>query len=256
MASIQFTEADRDDRGFVKAPAEPRSLADLLPKPSDIKQDAQRQPWTRKELAGLGAVALMALFILIYAWATPTAPTAPPVPRATAVATAQPTTAPTAAPVGAAALVGFFDYTDPATATALTTAQITRVIGTAGDDWRLVDVGNARVWIAADHVPIGIPAANPLPDLAPRRPTPAPSAPAPVAQPVAAPVAVPAPCTADIAPYVVSRRVQAGTLPIGEVTGWSCVSAAEAEASATTQEQQVHASYQATTTSKTSEPSR
>jgi hypothetical protein len=55
---------------------------------------------------------------------------------------------------------------------------------------------------------------------------------------------------------VVTRQVQAGTLPIGEVTGWSCTSAAEAEAAAATQEQQVHASYQATTTTKMSEAGR
>lgn len=199
MASLQFTEADRDDRGFVKAPAtpaEPRSLADLLPKPAEIHADAARpvpQKMSRQEMAALAAVALMAAFIVVYAWATPNAPTAPPRQLVTAVATAPavvPTVAPTAAP---AALVGYFDYRDLASVAPITANQITRVVGTAGDGWRLVDIGSARVWIAADQVPTGIPAAAPLPDLAPRRPTPAPSAPAPAVQPGAAPVVAPAP---------------------------------------------------------------
>jgi hypothetical protein len=42
-----------------------------------------------------------------------------------------------------------------------------------------------------------------------------------------------------------------GTLPIGEITGWSCTSAAEAEAQAAAQEAQVRASY-----AKTSEAGR
>ena len=78
----------------------------------------------------------------------------------------------------------------------------------------------------------------------------------PAVQPVSVPTAAPVPCTQDIAPYVVSRRVLAGTLPIGEVTGWSCTSAAEAEANANAQEAQVRASDQATTTTKTSEVGR
>lgn len=254
----KVTEADRDAAGSIKVdsipPAEPRSLADLLPKPAQIRADAQRitpHKMTRIEWATLAVVALCAAFVLMFAWATPRAPTAAPTPRATAVATAPavvPTSAPTAAP---AALVGYFDYRDPASVAPITANQITRVVGTAGDGWRLVDVGSARVWLLADLLPTGIPAVEPLPDLTPRRPAAAPSAPAPAVQPVAAPVAAPAPCTQDIAPYVVHRQVQAGTLPIGEVTGWSCTSAGEAEASANAQEQQVHASYQATTTTKT-----
>jgi hypothetical protein len=188
MASLQFTEADRDDRGFVKAPAEPRSLADLLPKPSEIKADATRMPWTRTELATLVAVALCAAFVLVYAWATPNAPTAPPQQLVTAAAIAPavvPTVAPTAAP---AALVAYFDYRDPASVAPITANQITRVVGTAGDGWRLVDIGSARVWIAADLLPTGIPAADPLPDLAPRRP-----APSAAVQPIAVPVVAQAP---------------------------------------------------------------
>jgi hypothetical protein len=247
----RITEADRDEQGFVKAsaPAEPRSLADLLPKPEEIKQDARRQPWTRTELATLAAVVLCAAFVLIYAWATPTAPPVPPVPRVTAVATLQPTSAPTAAPTPAPALVGYFDFTDPASVAPITANQITRVVGQAGDRWRLVDVGSARVWIGAHQVPTGIPAADPLPDLTPRRP--APVAPLPAVQPVAPPVAPPAPCTQDIAQYVTRRQVLAGTLPIGEAVGFSCTSAAEAEANASAHEAEVRSNY-----AKTSEAGR
>jgi hypothetical protein len=227
-------------------PAPAATLGDTPPKP----------PLTRQEQllgAGLGIVLLIIASILWSRWQA-TAPTAPPVPLQTAVSTFQPTSAPTAAPAPAAALVGYFDYRDPASVAPISASQIMRVVGQASDNWRLVDVGSARVWIPTEQVPTGIPAADPLPDLTPRRPVPI--APAPVVQPVSAPVASPAPCTQAIAPYVVHRQVQAGTLPIGEVTGWSCTSAAEAEASAATQEQQVHASYQATTTTKTSEATR
>ncbi len=54
----RITEADRDAAGSIKVdsvpPAEPRSLADLLPKPAEIRADAQRitpQKMTRTELA-------------------------------------------------------------------------------------------------------------------------------------------------------------------------------------------------------------
>jgi hypothetical protein len=244
----KITEADRDAAGNIKvdsvAPAEPRSLADLLPKPEEIRKDAQRitpQKMTRAELATLAVVALMAAFILMYAWATPNAPTAPPQAQVTALATAPavvPTIAPTAAP---AALVAYFDYRDPASVAPITANQITRVVGQAGDGWRLVDVGGARVWIAADQVPTGVPAADPLPDLAPRRPTAAPIAPTPVVQPVVAPAPPPVPCTQENATYRVHRQVLVGTMPIGEVNGWSCTSQAEAIAHADEQEAQVRA---------------
>lgn len=248
MASIQFSEADRDDQGFVKA-REPRSLADLLPPvatPAD--PTIRRQPLTRGEFATMILFAVLFFGLLAYLWSGQKL-TSATTPRVTPVATFQPTAAPTVLPTAApAALVGYFDYRDPASVAPITANQITRVIGTAGDSWRLVEVGNARVWIAAELLPTGIPAADPLPDLTPRRPVPAPAV-----QPVNAPVASPAPCTQDIAPYVVHRQVQSGTLPIGEVTGWSCASAAAAEVNASAHEAEVRASYAATTTTKTSE---
>jgi hypothetical protein len=192
----KVTEADRDEKGSIKvASDEPRSLADLLPKPSEVKPDARRQPWTRTdllenfpkgfELATLAAVALIAAFVVIYAWATPETPTAAPVARPQVAPTVQPTAAPTSAPAPTA----------------------TPVIPTP-----------------APVQPVAVPA------------------PAPAAAPVAAPV----PCTQDTAPYVVSRRVMDGTLPIGEVVGFSCVSAAEAEANADEHEAEVRNSYAAT----------
>lgn len=183
----KVTEADRDDAGRIKVEAtEPRSLADLLPKPEPVKLDMQRQRLTRSEAAGLAAVALLAAFVLVWARSVPDAPPAPPKPAATAVPTLAPTVAPTAAPTA-------------------------------------------------------LPTVAPVPTAEPPPPEPA-----PVAVPVSAPVAAPAPCTRDIAPYVVTRQVLAGTLPIGEVSGWSCTSAAEAEANAAAQEQQVRASHQET----------
>src|SRR5262245_27624807 len=97
----RITEADRDEAGKIRveAPAEPRSLDDLLPKSGEIKQDAQRQRLTRSEAAGLTVVCLAAMFIIVYAYTTPTAaPVSLPTPAATAVATMQPTIAPTVAP--------------------------------------------------------------------------------------------------------------------------------------------------------------
>mgnify|MGYP001604300843 CR=1 FL=1 len=200
----KVTEADRDDKGSIKvASDEPRSLADLLPKPEktiNYNIINGRQPWTRSELATLAAVALLAAFVVIYAWATPSAPVAERVARPTLIPTLAATSAPTS------------------------------VGGISG--------GNIML--------------PPAPTTTPVVPTLEPAEPAPVAVPVAAPAA----CTRDIAPYVVSRRVMLDSLPIGEVTGFSCASAAEAEAAAAAQEQQVHASYQATTTAKTSEAGR
>lgn len=178
----KVTEADRDDAGRIKVEVtEPRSLADLLPKPEPVKQEFRPQRLTRAEAAGLAAVALLAAFVLVWARSVPDTPV-PTRPVATAVPTLAPTAAPTAAPTV-------------------------------------------------------LPTVAPAPTVEP---------PPPEAAPVVVPVSAPAPCTRDIAPYVVTRQVLQGTLPIGEVSGWSCTSAAEAEANADAQEQQVRASHQET----------
>lgn len=198
MASIQFTPADRDERGFIKVPPseEPRSLADLLPTPEAIKQDATRvvrQKLTKQELALIFAAMLLAVFIVVSAWTTPETRTTSPVARPTALPTVQATAAlsdgaPAPTPVPAA-IVARFDYTDPETATAIEARRIARVVGQATGDWRLVEAGDARVWVEAGQIPAGVPADDPLPDLTPRRPAPL----VPAAAPQAAPVAAPAP---------------------------------------------------------------
>jgi len=99
MTTWTITPADRDEQGSIKVQSdEPRSLADLLPRPSEVTQDAKRQPWTRLDAATLAVVGLCAAFVLIYAWSTPRAPTVPPQARVTTVATLQPTAAPTVPP--------------------------------------------------------------------------------------------------------------------------------------------------------------
>ena len=85
------------------------------------------------------------------------------------IATPSPAPAvPTAAP---RALLGYFDYRDPTTATAFMVNDLERVIGQAGA-FRLVELaGGGRVWVALADIPAGVPVADPLTDLAPR-PTP------------------------------------------------------------------------------------
>ncbi len=245
-ATFRITEADRDEQGNIKLNSEPRSLADLLPRPEAIKQDAKRrQPWTRAELAGLAVVALCALAIIAYAWSVPNTPPAAPQARPTLVATLAPTSVPTISPVTPVRLLAAFASPDGATLGTIEATRPYTVTAHYGDAWIQAQVaGSGLIWLRVVDLP-GVALIGP--DLAP--PTPRP-------EPVVQPVSAPAPCTQDIAPYVVHRRVLAGALPIGDVTGWSCTSAAEAEASASAQEQQVHASYQATTTTKTSEAVR
>jgi len=190
----KVTEADRDEQGSIKMSKildnpEPRSLADLLPRPSEVKQDAKRQPWTRLDAATLAVVGLCAAFVLVWAWSTPGTPPAPATARPTVLPTILATAAPTAAPTLAP------------TATA---------------------------------VPTEVPTEVPFPV---------------VEQPVAAPV----PCSADTAPYRVEKEVLAGSVPIGAAMGFSCISAAEAEANADQHELEVRSSYAATTTTKTAE---
>lgn len=161
MATIRFTEADRNGQGRIRiASDEPRSLEDLLPMPAEIKQDARRQTWTWAELAGLAVVAAIALFILAYAWATPNVPTvAPPTFAATLQPTAPPTLAPVrllpafAAPDGLT--LGIIEATRPMTPTAH-----------YGANWIQAQVaGSGLIWLRASDAP-ALPITGP--DLAPR----------------------------------------------------------------------------------------
>lgn len=96
MATLHITNADRDERGRIKI--EPRTLADLLPQPEAIRQDAQRivrtMP-TKHEYAALAALALLAAFVLVWTWQTPQlAPAARVMPLPTAYVAPPPTLAP------------------------------------------------------------------------------------------------------------------------------------------------------------------
>ena len=72
MATIRFTEDDRDERGFVKvAPArnpEPRSLADLLPTPAQNAPTPTKRPMTQLEMISLATVAIVAAGVLVSTW--------------------------------------------------------------------------------------------------------------------------------------------------------------------------------------------
>lgn len=198
MAAIHFTDEDRDEQGFVKvpAPAEPRSLADLLPKPESIRKDAQRitrQKFTRGEMAALAAVALMAAFVLLYAWSTPTAPQAPVQLRTQPTAQIMPTPVP-ATPVPTVPPVAMLPAFAAPNGVQLGTIEVTRTIVPVahfGSDWIQADVsGSGRIWLRASDWPA---LAVVGPDLAPK---PAPVvADVPVWQP---PIAVELPSAEDI----------------------------------------------------------
>jgi hypothetical protein len=189
------------DFGVSTAPA--RATATEPAPQVDIKQ----LPFDRRTQA-LIAIGALLIMLVGYLWETRSAPPAAPAP-AMPVPTIAPTSRPTAAGAAVDALIGYFDYANPTTVTALTAAQIARVIGQAGDRWRLVQVGTAQVWIAADRVPASVPADEPLPDLTPRRPTVAPVLGEwPVVQPISAPAS--APVATDPPPPPPTRCAEVG----------------------------------------------
>lgn len=179
MASIQFTPADRGPDGKIRMP-EPRSLADLLPKPSEICQDAKRQPWTRQEIAALSIVTLCALFVLAYAWATPNVTTAPQA-RQTAAPTVRPTEAPITPTAPPVRFLVAFAAPDGVLLGAVESTRAMTPTAHYGDGWIQANVqGSGLIWLRATDSPelaiVG-------PDLAPR---------APAAAPVYVPAAPPA----------------------------------------------------------------
>jgi len=172
------------DFGIQTAPAQ-AAATEAAPQ-VDIKQ----LPFDQRTqmLIALGAL----LIVLVgYLWVTRSASTGAPAPDTAPVSTFAPTMRPTSAGVVVDVLIGYFDYANPTTATALASSQIRRVVGSAGASWRLVDVGNAQVWIAANRVPAGVRADDPLPDLTPRRPAVPMLVERPVVQPVSVPVSAP-----------------------------------------------------------------
>jgi hypothetical protein len=185
MASIQFTEADRDEHGRIKvARDEPRSLADLLPTPAAIRADAQRivrQPPTPIEWVTLIAVALIAAWIAIYAWSMPTSPTAREQPRQTALPTLPPSSARAVERATPVRLLVAFAAPDGAPLGAIESTRAMTPTAHYGDDWIQADVsGSGRIWLRANDMG-DLPIVGP--DLSPRRATVAPAREAVIAPP-------------------------------------------------------------------------
>lgn len=220
MASIQFTDADRDEKGFVAVPPrnpEPRSLADLLPPiPLLPDQTIHRQPPTRTEAAAMIGLGLLLLALLAYLWASGDArPPAPPHLPAAAPASspqhgdgvAAPSPIPAAPPAVAGRLLIAFAAPDGQPLGAIESTRAITPTAHYGDDWIQADVaGSGLVWLRASDAPE---LAITGPDLEPR--------PAPVAAPVAAPA--PPPCAEAGVP---GKMVQ--------VCGYEALSALEAQA--------------------------
>jgi len=192
MASIQFTEADRDERGFVKVPAaEPRDLADLLPTPSAIHADAGRvvrQPPTNAEWAAMAALALGLIALVAYLWTSGDArPVTPPRAPATAQTSGDGSTAPSPPPATVPATAGrlliAFASPDGDPLGAIESTRLITPTAHYGSDWIQADVaGSGLVWLRQADVPA---LAIVGPDLAPR--------PTATAAPYVAPTPVPQP---------------------------------------------------------------
>ena len=169
----KITEADRDSQGRIKVAAdEPRSLADLLPKPEAIRQDAKRQPHQRAELAGLAVVALCAIAIIAYAWGTPSAAPTPQIERATIMQPTVPAARPTVAPTAAAPvrMLAAFDQPDGMLLGQIEETRAIMPVAHYGGEWVQADVaGSGLVWIRAADMP-GLAIVGP--DLAPPPPAP------------------------------------------------------------------------------------
>jgi hypothetical protein len=208
------------------AGAAPRAFADLLP-----GAQVPKPPRTRDALT-TAAIAILAVGLLVWG-ATRQGPPSAPQGQATAqvptvvVPTAGPavTSAPTSTAlppnVAPRAIVGRFDFQDPATAVALERGTAYEPIARAGDRWLLVRVEGAEVWALAEDLDTAVDPA--LPDLAPRPPVYVPPAAAPAAPPAAAPA-----CREAVVAYQVS---DGAGVPIGYIEGRGC-SEGEAQANA------------------------
>jgi hypothetical protein len=145
MTSIQFTEADRDERGFVKSPA--RSLADLLPEPSTPAKPPTAKPISRQELLSAGVVALLLLLALLYI--SSGQPAAPAQQHAPAMIAAAPIAHPT--PQATIAPVRMLDAFAAPEGLRLGAIEATRAITPVahfGADWIQADVqGSGRIWL-------------------------------------------------------------------------------------------------------------
>lgn len=250
-STMRFTDADRDERGFIRV----RPLAELLPDspPSDpstpsppeppatpaAAPDAPRRRWprlpgTRQQqqwaLGGAIGLALAVGLIVAIGVATPVAPPRP-VPSPTAApATPPPSPVPPTPPPAIAS------YWAPGGDRAPDIAAGTVFTPTAryGDTWVSVELpGGGNVWIGRGDAGQRGPLPDALPDLAAPSPAPPPpqSPPIPAAAPPA-PVSIPSGCALPDRPsHTSTRQVLKGSVPIGQVTGVGC-SQAEADANA------------------------
>lgn len=147
MTSIQFTESDRDDRGFVKAPA--RSLADLLPAQPTPAQQPTKKPITRQELISAGIVALLILMALLYISSGQPEKRAPALPQATAMIAAAPVAHPTPqATIAPIAMRDAFAAPDGMRLGAIEATRAITPVAHFGADWIQADVsGSGRIWL-------------------------------------------------------------------------------------------------------------
>ncbi|MDQ2995712.1 MAG: hypothetical protein M3R61_01460 [Chloroflexota bacterium] len=173
MATIRFSDEDRDDRGFVTvpapAPSESRSLADLLPPASAARLAPAKQPIRRSELISSGVAVLLACGVLLYLAGSrpasaPQAVPAPPHTRGDGVATPSPI--PAAAPAVAGRLLIAFGAPDGNPLGAIESTRAITPTAHYGDAWIQADVqGSGRIWLRASDAPD---LAITGPDLAPR----------------------------------------------------------------------------------------
>jgi hypothetical protein len=186
MATLRFTDADRDEHGRIKPYAEPRSLADLLPSHGAIHADAAPTRTTRAELVTLAAVWLCAVLVLFYVWTVPSTPVAPPQAPPTPLATVQATSIPTSPPARVVARYNAYAAPDGALLGQVEADRQITPVAHSGDDWvQALVADSGLVWLrAADWPELAITG----PDLAPKRP-----AAAPVVRPIAQPTDPPPP---------------------------------------------------------------
>lgn len=204
MATIRFTEEDRDEHGFVKvAPPqqhqEPRSLADLLPQPAAAPdQTIRRSPPTKGEIASMIGMGLLLIALLGYLYVSrASAPavslrspaTAPATPAATVQPSGDGTVTPSpilaATPAVTGRLLIAFAAPDGQPLGAIEATRAITPTAHYGDGWIQADVqGSGLVWLRASDSPdlaiVG-------PDLAPRQSAPAPAAAPAARQPAVAP---------------------------------------------------------------------
>lgn len=201
MASIQFTDADRDDQGFVQVPArnpEPRSLADLLPAVAalDNDQTIKRSPPTKAEWVSMIVTGLLFVGLFAWLWRSGVDPRPAPQPRPAAMqasgdSAAKPSPLPATPPAVAGRLLIAFASPDGVILGAIESTRAITPTAHYGDTWIQADVaGSGLVWLRASDAPD---LALTGPDLAPRRPVAA--APAVAPQAPAAPTTPPPPPT-------------------------------------------------------------